>query len=341
MLAFSCDYMQGAHEKLLEALCKTNLEPLPGYGEDLYCLRAKEKIKAACKCESAQVHFLVGGTQTNRILISSLLRPFEGVIACDTGHVAVHEAGAIEASGHKVLTLPHKNGKLDADAIRAYLKAFYDDQSHEHMVQPGMVYISHPTEYGTLYSLSELEAISALCREFGMPLMLDGARLGYGLYGDGTDVTLPDIARLCDVFYIGGTKVGAICGEAVVFTRGNTPPHFVGTIKQNGALLAKGRLLGVQFDALFTDGLYFEIGKHGADMARKLKAMLIEKGCEIYIDSPTNQQFIVADRALLARLEGKVAYGFWEKLDEERTVIRLATSWATTEADIEGLAALL
>ncbi len=341
MLAFSCDYMQGAHEKILEALCKSNLEPLPGYGEDIYCQRAKEKIKAACGCPDGQVHFLVGGTQTNRILISSILRLFEGVIACDTGHVAVHEAGAIEASGHKVLTIPHVNGKLEAAAVETYLKGFFADESHEHMVQPGMVYISHPTEYGTLYSRAELEALARVCKQYQLPLMLDGARLGYGLAGEGTDLSLADIASLCDVFYIGGTKVGALCGEAVVFPKGNTPPHFVGTIKQNGALLAKGRLLGVQFDVLFTDGLYFEIGKHGIDMAMKLKALLKEKGCRIYIDSPTNQQFIIADNAMLQRLSGKVAYGFWEKLDEEHTVIRLATSWATREEDLAALAELL
>jgi len=341
MYAFSCDYMQGAHPAILEALCRTNLEPLPGYGEDIYCQSAKEKIKAACGCEGAAVQLLVGGTQTNRVLIDSLLTRYEGVIACDTGHVAVHEAGAIESSGHKVLTIPHVDGKLTAEGVRAWLEAFYADESHEHMVQPGMVYISHPTELGSLYSLSELEALSEVCRAYGLPLMLDGARLGYGLYGDGTDLSLKDIARLTDVFYIGGTKVGALCGEAVVFPRGNMPKHFVTSVKQNGALLAKGRLLGVQFDTLFTDDLYFRIGKHGADMARRLKQVLVEKGCRIFIDSPSNQQFIVADRALLQRLSGKVAYGFWEKLDEEHTAIRLATSWATTEEDIEGLAALL
>ncbi len=341
MLAFSCDYMQGAHKDILDALCKTNMEVLPGYGEDIYCARAKEKIRAACGCEHADVTFLVGGTQTNRILIDGHLSRSEGVIACDTGHVAVHEAGAIEASGHKVLTVAHRDGKLDAKDLDAYMTAFFADESHPHMVQPGMVYISQTTELGSVYTVSELEALRAVCDKWQLPLMIDGARLGYALYAEGADATLADIARLADVFTIGGTKVGALCGEAVVFPKGNMPRHFVTFVKQNGALLAKGRLLGIQFDALFTNDLYLRLGQNGAEMAKKLKAMLKEKGCTFYMDSPSNQQYIVADSAMLQRFSGKVAYGFWAKIDDTHTAIRLATSWATGEEDIVALAELL
>ena len=243
----------------------------------------------------------------------------------------------MEYTGHKVLTIPGHEGKIYASELLDYLKTFYADDSHDHMVQPGMVYISHPTEYGTLYSLSELEAISAVCREYSLPLFMDGARLGYGLMSLRTDVTLPDIARLCDIFYIGGTKVGALCGEAVVYTKGNTPPCFVAQIKQHGALLAKGSLLGLQFEVLFEDGLYFEISRHAIDMAELLKKLLTEKGYEFYIDSPTNQQFVIIEDEKLEALREHVATGFWEKPDEKHTVIRFATSWATREEDIEEL----
>ncbi len=341
MLAFSCDYMQGAHEAVLAALIKTNMEPLVGYGEDHYCESAKEKIKLACACPGADVTFLVGGTQTNRTLIDGLLMKSEGVIACDTGHVAVHEAGAIEASGHKVLTIPHRDGKLASSDLDSYMTAFFADESYPHMVQPGMVYISQTTELGSVYTLSELEALRAICDKWHLPLMIDGARLGYALFAEGADATLADIARLSDVFYIGGTKVGALCGEAVVFPKGNMPRHFITFVKQNGALLAKGRLLGVQFDTLFTDDLYLKLGKNGAETAKSLKAMLKAKGATFYMDSPSNQQFIIADSAMLERFAGKVAYGFWAKIDETHTAIRLATSWATTEEDIEALGELI
>ena len=250
MIYFECDYNRGAHEKVLQRLIQTNTEALAGYGEDKYCVSAKEKIKAACKTD-VDVHFLVGGTQTNQIVISSMLNSYEGVIAAATGHIATHEAGAIEYSGHKVLPLAQKDGKLSPVDVKNYLRDFYADANHEHAVFPGMVYISHPTEYGTLYTLSELEALSDVCHEYKIPLYMDGARLGYGLASKGTDVTLHDVARLCDVFYICGTKVGALCGEAVVFTKNNTPKHFMTIVKQHGALLAKGRLLGIQFDTLF------------------------------------------------------------------------------------------
>lgn len=341
MLSFECDYNKGAHRKILERLVETNEEPLGGYGSDRYCDVAKEKIKRQCRKTDAEVHFLTGGTQTNQIVIDSMLTKYQGVIAAETGHVSVHEAGAIEFTGHKVLTLPHVEGKLMAENVGKYLRDFYGDDNHEHMVFPGMVYISHPTEYGTLYSLEELERLSEVCREYKIPLYLDGARLGYGLMSRNTDVTLPDIARLCDVFYIGGTKVGALCGEAVVFTHENTPEHFLTTIKQHGALLAKGRLLGVQFDALFTDNLYFEISRHAIDMAEILKGIFREKGYRFFIDSPTNQIFVVLENGKMEALKKQVTFSFWEKEDEEHTVVRFATSWATTMEEIEALQALL
>lgn len=298
-------------------------------------------MKAACACDTAEIHFLVGGTQTNQVVISTMLDNYEGVIACKTGHVSVHEAGAIEYTGHKVLELPHHNGKMEAKELEQYIEGFYGDDSHEHMVFPGMVYISHPTEYGTLYTEAELKAISEVCQKYHLPLFLDGARLGYGLMSKQTDVTLPKIAKYCDVFYIGGTKVGALCGEAVVYTKNNTPKHFIAQIKQHGALLAKGRLLGVQFDALFTDNLYFEISAHAIEMAEQLKTMLQEKGYPFYLESPTNQQFIILEDEQMEKLKEQVTFSWWEKKDERHTVVRFATSWATKPEDIDALGKLL
>ena len=263
-----------------------------------------------------------------------MLEPYEGVVSAETGHVASHEAGAIEYSGHKVLTIPQHEGKIDAAELETFLRKFWEDGNHEHMVFPGMVYISHPTEYGTLYTKVELENLSAICDAYQIPLFLDGARLGYGLAASDTDVTLPDIARCCHVFYIGGTKVGALCGEAVVFTRHNTPKHFLTRIKQHGALLAKGRLIGIQFDTLFTDNLYFEIGKHAIAMAELLKKGLADNDIPLYLNSPTNQQFLLLTDEQAERLKHDVVYSFWEKPDEDHTVIRLVTDWATTEAQV-------
>ncbi len=341
MLYFACDYLEGAHEKVIQKLVETNMQQQPGYGDDVYCQCAKEKIKAACECVTADVHFLVGGTQTNQIVISTMLQNYQGVVACKTGHVSVHEAGAIEYTGHKVLELPHHDGKMDANELDQYIKGFYQDDSHEHMVFPGMVYISHPTEYGTLYSEAELKALSEVCKKHEIPLFLDGARLGYGLMSKQTDVTLPMIAKYCDVFYIGGTKVGALCGEAVVFTKNNTPKHFVNQIKQHGALLAKGRLLGVQFDALFTDNLYFEISAHAIEMAEKLKSMFAKKGYSFHLESPTNQQFVILEDQQMEKLKEQVTFSWWEKKDATHTVVRFATSWATKPEDIEALSELL
>lgn len=341
MLYFTSDYMEGAHEKVLSKLSESNMEHLSGYGTDIYCERAKEKIKALCQCDSADVFFLVGGTQTNAVVINALLKSYEGVVCADNGHIYTHEAGAVEFTGHKVLNLPGECGKLKADTLRKYLETFFADENHEHAVFPGMVYISHPTEYGTLYSKAELEQLSSVCQKYEIPLYLDGARLGYGLMSKNTDVTLPDIARLCDAFYIGGTKVGALCGEAVVFTKNNTPKHFMTIVKQHGALLAKGRLLGVQFDALFTDNLYFDISRHAIDMAELLKQGLLQKEYCFYMDSPTNQQFIIMENTQMEALKKDVAFSFWEKYDEMHTVVRFATSWATKEEDVRALLDLL
>lgn len=341
MVSFASDYIAGAHPQILKRLAETNLEPQPGYGEDVWCAGAREKIRMACGCPEAEVEFLTGGTQTNQTVISTLLREHEGVLAAKTGHVSTHEAGAIEYSGHKVLELPQREGKLAAADVERYILTFYADENHEHMVFPGMVYISHPTEFGTLYSKAELEALSQVCRAHQIPLYLDGARLGYGLMSRETDVTLPDIAALCDVFYIGGTKVGALCGEAVVFTRHNRPPHFTNAVKKRGALLAKGRLLGVQFDALFTDGLYFTLSRYAIDMAEELKALLHEKGVAFYLESPTNQQFVILDDGRAEALKRQVAFSFWEKYGPDKTVVRLATSWSTTVEDLEFLRSVL
>ena len=337
MLSFANDYQEGAHEKILQRLIETNLEPVSGYGTDPYCELAKEKIRRACECPEADIWFLTGGTQTNQVVIDAMLAPYEGVVAAETAHVAAHEAGAIEYSGHKVLTIPQHEGKILAEELETFLRKFWDDENHEHMVFPGMVYISHPTEYGTLYTKNELENLSAICEAYQIPLYMDGARLGYGLMSSNTDVTLSVIARCCDAFYIGGTKVGALCGEAVVFPKNSTPKHFLTRIKQHGALLAKGRLLGIQFDTLFTDDLYFVLSRHAIDMAEYLKEGLLEKGISFYLESPTNQQFLLLTDEQIERLKHEVSFSFWEKPDEDHTVIRLATSWATTKEQVDEL----
>ncbi len=341
MISFESDYIAGAHPAILKKLSDTNMEHLSGYGSDKYTESAKEKIKKACGNDDAQVEFLVGGTQTNAVIISTMLKDYEGVVAASTGHVSSHEAGAIEHAGHKVLTLPQKDGKISAEDLRTYMENFYADGNHEHMVFPGMVYVSHPTEYGTLYSKNELRNISEVCRDYNIPLFLDGARLGYGLMSHESDMTLEDIACICDVFYIGGTKVGALCGEAVVFTKNNRPEHFLTSIKKRGALLAKGRLLGVQFDTLFTDDLYFKISEHAILMADRLKEIFREGGLTYFLESPTNQQFIVLENSELERIEKDVAVSFWEKYDENHTVVRFASSWSTTEEDIEYLRGII
>ena len=340
-LFFSSDYQEGAHPRIIQRMTETNLLHTSGYGTDDICESAREHIRLACDCKEAEVHFLVGGTQTNATVIDALLRPYEGVIAPDSGHISLHEAGAIEAGGHKVLTIPHKLGKISAETVEEYCKAYEQDLNHEHMVKPGMVYISQPTEYGTIYSLQEIEVLNRVCRENQIPLYVDGARLAYALACKQNDVTLKDLARLCDVFYIGGTKCGAMLGEAVVIPRPGSIPHFFTIMKQHGALLAKGRILGIQFDVLFEDGLYDSIGKGALVAADRIKAGLEANGYKLAFDSSTNQLFVSLTDEEYSKLSDYVEFSFWEKLNTGRTVIRLATSWATSEVEVEKLLKVL
>lgn len=340
-LYFASDYMEGAHEKILDRLYELNDVKSVGYGLDDYSECARGKIRAACAAPEADIFFLAGGTQSNAVVIDSILRPYQGVIAADTGHITTHEAGAIEYGGHKVLSVPHTNGKLTAGDVAACMDTYLNDDNHDHIVMPGMVYISQPTEYGTLYSLSELSTLSDICRKHSLPLYLDGARLAYALACKENDVTLPDIAHLTDAFYIGGTKCGTLFGEAVVFPKKDYVPHFFTMMKQHGALLAKGFVTGLQFDTLFTDDLYFKIGQNAIDTAETIRQALREKGYRFAFETPTNQIFIVLDKEKLAYLNERVVMGFWEKPDEDHTVMRIATSWATTAEDVNKLIALL
>lgn len=343
-LNFNTDYIRGCHPEVMARLCETNMEATVGYGCDQYSAEARALIADACGLsrDKCLVELLVGGTQTNATVISALLRSFEGVIAADTAHINVHEAGAIEYTGHKVLTLPAINGKLTAEAIEDYVSGFYADNTHDHMVAPGMVYISHPTELGTLYTLPELEAISGICGRHGMKLFLDGARLAYGLEAEGSDVRLNDIARLTDVFYIGGTKCGALFGEAVVARDKNLLPNFTTIIKQHGALLAKGRLTGIEFATLFSNDLYARIGRHGIGRAMELRRIFFECGLESYIDSPTNQQFFLMPNALIDRLAAEgVGFELWGARREDVTPVRFVTDWATSEESIQALRSLI
>ena len=340
MLSFTCDYSEGAHPLILQRLAETNLEQEPGYGFDRFTENARALIREACGCPEADVFLLVGGTQTNATVIDALLAGYEGVVAAETGHIAVHESGAVEFCGHKVLTIPGHAGKIDSAGLEAYLRWYHSDPSKDHIVYPGLVYISFPTEYGTIYSKGEIEAIRAVCDSYGIKLFIDGARLGYGLAGAGCDVTLPEIASLCDAFYIGGTKVGALCGEAVVFPKG-APAHFFSTVKQHGALLAKGRLLGLQFETLFTDGLYFKIGREAVEKAMQLKAMFTANGIPLHINSPTNQQFPILSKSQAEAIGEQVSFEIWEELPDGRLVTRFATSWATGQAQIDALSAIV
>ncbi|MBQ1311461.1 MAG: low specificity L-threonine aldolase [Blautia sp.] len=341
ILSFASDYMEGAHPAILNRLLETNMEKTPGYGFDAYSEAAREKIRNACQAPEADVFFLVGGTQTNATVIDALLQSFQGVIAARTGHISSHEAGAIESGGHKVLELEHEDGKITAGQIARCVDAWHQDANRDHMVMPGMVYISQPTEYGTIYSLEELEAISSVCRRSDIPLYMDGARLAYALACPANDVSLPGIARLCDAFYIGGTKCGALFGEAVVFPRHDTVPHFFTIVKQHGALLAKGRIAGIQFDTLFTDGLYYEIGRNAINAADRIRAALEKKGYRLAFQTPTNQIFVMLDEKQRRDLSDKVEMGFWENTDDGHTIMRIATSWATKSEDAERLISCL
>ena len=341
MLHFESDYLEGAHPLVLERLMRTNMEQTSGYGTDVYCESAREKIRKACGVPEADVHFMVGGTQTNATMITAMLCPYEGVIAAESGHINQHEAGAVEAGGHKILALPHVDGKLSAKDVDCYVSDFYANPSWDAMVVPGMVYISHPTEYGTLYTLSELQELSNVCRRHHIPLFLDGARLGYALVAHNTDVTLRAIASLCDVFYIGGTKVGALFGEAVVIPHLGMIRQLPSIIKQRGVLLAKGRLLGLQFDTLFTDGLYEHISRNAIAMADKIVAALKERGYHFLVPPQTNQLFIILDNERLNRLSSKIGFEIWEKIDKTHTAVRIVTSWATREECVDELIKML
>lgn len=337
ILNFECDYNNGAHPEVLRKLVETNGRKSLTYGFDEWSEQARGKIRAACGDASADVFFLVGGTQTNATVIDALLRSHEAVISAECGHINVHEAGAIEQSGHKVIALPACDGKMRTEDLERYMDWFVNDESRDHVAQPGMVYVTFPTEFGTLYTARELQDIHDVCRKYGLKLFVDGARMGYGLAAS-SEVTLPFLAQHSDAFYIGGTKVGALCGEAVVFPRGGAPKGFFSIIKQHGALLAKGRLAGIQFDALFTDNLYLNISRHAVNMAMRLKEMMLAKGYRLHIDSPTNQQFFVIENSKMHELEPHVLFTHWEPADEEHTVCRFVTSWATTEEDLQALA---
>ncbi|MBQ7727349.1 MAG: aminotransferase class I/II-fold pyridoxal phosphate-dependent enzyme [Clostridia bacterium] len=341
MLFFVNDYCEGAHENILKRMTLDNYFKNPGYGSDPVCESARQKIRNACKKNDADVFFISGGTQTNQLIIDTCLNPYEGVVAVETGHIALHEAGAVESTGHKVLTLPAHEGKMDARELRNYVKSFYEDENHEHMVFPGMVYISQPTEYGSLYGKAELKALRSVCDEFKMKLFVDGARLAYALGARGNDVTLPILAQMADVFYIGGTKCGALFGEAVVFAQMKAPPHFLTQIKQHGALLAKGWLLGMQFDELFENDLYTTLGARADAMADRLRYRLIDRGYKLLIETPTNQVLVVLDNRVMKALSKRVRFSFWEVIDKTHTAVRFCTSWATKEEDLKELMNIL
>lgn len=336
-LAFQSDYMEGAHPALIKKLVETNLFHTQGYGQDEFSEEARNLIRKACNTPNAEVQFLVGGTQTNATIIDCLLKNWQGVICANSGHIQVHEAGAVEFTGHKVLPLESKNGKIFVEQIESYISDFYNDGNWQHMVEPGMIYISQPTEFGTLYSKKELTEISKICHLHKIPLFIDGARLAYALGSKENDVSLTDLAKFSDVFYIGGTKCGALFGEAVVIPNPKLIPHFITQIKQHGALLAKGRIAGIQFAELFKNNLYFEIGKSADIFATKIQDELIAKGFKLYFNSPTNQIFFIIENSKLEKLSQKVMYSFMEKYDENHSVIRFCTSWATTKEDVEKL----
>ena len=340
-LSFASDYMEGAHPLILRRLAETNLEKSAGYGLDEYSAAARDKIRGACRTPEADVFFLAGGTQTNAVMIGALLRPWQGVISARSGHISVHEAGAIEFGGHKVLALPHRDGKLTAEAVRGCVEEYLQDDNRDHMVMPGMVYLSHPTEYGTLYSLEELRGISEVCRAYSIPLYLDGARLAYALACPGNDVTLPDLGALCDAFYIGGTKCGALFGEAAVIPDRRLVPHLFTMIKQHGALLAKGRIAGIQFDVLFTDGLYQRIGRPAIEAADRIREALSARGYDLFPASPSNQIFLRMDRDQAAALSEKAEMSFIEQTEDGRVIMRIVTSWATCPEDVDRLIACL
>ena len=337
MIRFNCDYLEGAHPRILQKLTETNLEQTPGYGEDEYCAAARNAIRKRCAAPDADVYFLVGGTQTNLTFLAAALRPYQGVISADTGHINVHETGAIEANGHKVIALPCENGKLRAGTVEACLKAHWESGTRIHEVQPKVIYLSNPTEYGTIYSRAELTALRAVCDRYGAYLYMDGARLGYGMAAEGNDLDYPFLAKVCDAFYIGGTKQGALFGEALVLTNDALKADFGYMLKQKGALLAKGRLLGIQFLELLGTSLYEEISEHAVKQALRIRGAFREKGCAFAMESPTNQQFPILRNADLKKLSEKYAYEVWGAVDAEHTAVRFCASWATKPEDVDAL----
>lgn len=341
MIYFNSDYTAGAHPKVLERLVETNLEHTVGYGNDHYTAQAKSLIRREIGCDDAEVMFLVGGTQTNATAIDGILARHEGVLAAESGHIAVHESGAIEASGHKVLTLPHYDGKVKTEDVQRFIEEFYADETYPHMVAPGMLYISQPTEYGTVYSLKELESLSAVCHKHDIPLYIDGARMGYALASEGADFTLKDIARLADVFYIGGTKLGTLFGEALVVTNRTLLKNLFPLVKQHGALLAKGRLSGVQFEAMFSDGLYYDIGCHAVALSLRIREAFRAKGYEVVIESPTNQQFFRLPNEVIDTLRKEASFDYWGARGETHSIVRFVTSWSTTKEDVDRLVEIL
>lgn len=341
MYQFQCDYSEGAHPMIMKRLLETNLEQTVGYGEDEYCAMAREAIRKTIGRNDADIHFLVGGTQANATVISSILRPYQGVICASTGHINVHETGAIEHGGHKVLALPAENGLLSAEMVRETIEEHYAEDGPEHTVQPGMVYISFSSEVGTVYSVAQLRALSDVCREYSLPLFIDGARMGYGLASEGCDVTIEDIASLADVFYLGGTKQGALFGEAVVILDETLKKDFRYHVKQNGGMLAKGRLLGIQFQTLFEDGLYFELSRHAVGLALRIRDAFRSKGYSFIVDSPSNQQFPVLDNMTMERLSKDFKFSVWQKIDAEHTAVRFCTSWATMPEAVDALISAL
>ena len=341
MISFECDYNNGAHPKVLENLVKHNgAKPTP-YGFDEFCERAKDRIREACGMPDAQIFFLTGGTLTNATTIDSILYQYEGVICVETGHINVHEAGAVEFTEHKIITLPGCNGKMDPKVLDKYLDDFMHDGNNAHAVFPGLVYITFPTELGTLYSAKELDEIYQICQHYEIPLYIDGARLGYGLVAEGNDISLPYLARHCDVFYIGGTKIGALCGEAVVFTNRQAHKHFFSIQKQHGAVIAKGALIGLQFEALFTDDLYLQLSRHAIKMAMRMRRIFEEKEFEFFVDSPTNQQFVILPDAVVERLSQQMEFTHWGQAPAHRTICRFVTSWATTDEELDELESIL
>lgn len=340
-ILFQCDYNEGAHPKIMERLLATNMEQTVGYGEDEYCDNARRKIKKACGDDSLgdklYVQFLVGGTQANMTVIDTALRSYQGVICADTGHINVHETGAVESCGHKILALKNTDGKINAAQIEEAWLSHINNDSFEHMVQPKMVYISNPTELGSIYYKDELKALYDVCHKYGMYLFMDGARLGYGLAAPDNDLTLSDIAELTDVFYIGGTKVGALFGEAVVIKNDDLKKDFRYFIKQKGGMLAKGRLLGVQFDELFTDNLYMEISKHAIELAERLRAAFEGKGYPYLVKNRTNQIFVIMPDEHLEKIKENFGFCYDHRIDDTHSAVRFCTSWATTEENLDAL----